>query len=176
MEGVVVKPFGNLGGYNVTNWCGNGIWRMAGLGSGNFCMAKRHDTMGVPGRPWWRLVGDLGGTLTFGQDHQMLPSWNMKNLYFGGLHLQALSFLIAQSVGAWVGWRPCMCKGVTPPQKKPVSCNPPRSERASLNRKVWNLPSIKEKLQDRAGGKRIDRSYGRSLKAQSCEFWYLVFN
>lgn len=36
---------------------------------------------------------------------------------FGGLHLQALSFLIAQSVVAWVGWRPCMCKVETPPTK-----------------------------------------------------------
>jgi len=27
--------------------------------------------------------------------------------------------------------------------------NRSKSERASLNRKVWNLPSIKEKLQDR---------------------------
>ena len=48
-----------------------------------------------------------------------------------------------------------MCKGCNSPQKKESELSSPRSERASLNRKVWNLPSIKEKLQDRDGGKEL---------------------
>lgn len=93
---------------------------------------------------------------------------------FGGLHLQALSFLIAQSVGAWVGWRPCMCKVVTPPTKSQWVVHPEVGT-GVVESKGLEFTQHQGEAAGPRWGKRIDRSYGRSLNPQSCEFWYLVF-